>query len=54
MKNKSIIAVVMVALIAAAGFGGYVVGSQNDDNKTQIRPLLPNSSQRLQITIQCL
>ena len=38
MKNKSIIAVVMVALIAAAGFGGYVVGSQNDDNKNTNTP----------------
>lgn len=38
MKNKSIIAVVMVALIAAAGFGGYVVGSQNDDNKNTSTP----------------
>ena len=50
MKNKSIIAVVMVALIAAAGFGGYVVGSQNDDNKNTNTPA---ATEQQPTTTQC-
>ena len=29
MKNKSIMAVVVIALIAIAGFGGYALGNQS-------------------------
>ena len=34
MKSKSIMAVVVIALIAAAGIGGYTLGSQNDAKNT--------------------
>ena len=33
MKGKSIMAVVVIALIAAAGIGGYTLGNQNDTKK---------------------
>ena len=34
MKGKSIMAAVVIALIAAAGIGGYTLGNQNDTKKT--------------------
>ena len=36
MKNKSIIVVVTVALMAVAGIGGYSLGNQNDTNKQAV------------------
>ena len=34
MKSKSIMTIVVIALIVAAGFGGYALGNQNDTKKT--------------------
>ena len=36
MKKKSIMAVVMIALIAAAGFGGYTLGNQSGTKNPNI------------------
>jgi uncharacterized protein (DUF305 family) len=36
MKNKSIMAVVVIALIAIAGFGGYALGNQSDAKNPNI------------------
>lgn len=34
MKNKSIMTIVLIAIIVAAGFGGYTLGNQNDAKNT--------------------
>lgn len=34
MKNKSIMTIALIAIIVAAGFGGYTLGSQNDAKNT--------------------
>ena len=34
MKNKSIMTIALIAIIVAAGFGGYTLGNQNDAKNT--------------------